>query len=220
MDVPRAAAILYGDWGTSKAYVIGLAFAVGGYASFWLIVAMCVLTMLVGINYIIVCRLYPEGGGVYASVRHRSRGHLDRRRIFAHRGLPGDGGDQLAFGFPIPRRSASGEVCCFGDPRHRVAQLARSQTHRRSCFSHLGADCPCRHHARCLQRPTPRHGDWKCSAAGRRFLERLERFRSDRARAFGCGSDCERDRRHAARSGQHRGAPFRHQDFHARRCSG
>jgi amino acid transporter/nucleotide-binding universal stress UspA family protein len=72
VDVPRAAAILYGDWGTSKAYVIGLAFAVGGYASFWLIAAMCVLTALVGINYIIVCRLYPEGGGVYASVRHRS----------------------------------------------------------------------------------------------------------------------------------------------------
>ncbi len=24
---------LYGDWGTSKAYVIGLAFAVAGYAS-------------------------------------------------------------------------------------------------------------------------------------------------------------------------------------------
>ena len=70
--MPRAAAILYGDWGTSKAYVIGLAFAVGGYASFWLIAAMCVLTALVGINYIIVCRLYPEGGGVYASVRHRS----------------------------------------------------------------------------------------------------------------------------------------------------
>ena len=72
MDVPRAAAILYGDWGTSKAYVIGLAFAVGGYASFWLIAAMCVLTALVGINYIVVCRLYPEGGGVYASVRNRS----------------------------------------------------------------------------------------------------------------------------------------------------
>ena len=72
VDVPRAAAILYGDWGTSKAYVIGLAFAVGGYASFWLIAAMCVLTALVGINYIIICRLYPDGGGVYASVRHRS----------------------------------------------------------------------------------------------------------------------------------------------------
>src|SRR4030095_1566390 len=72
VDVPRAAAILYGDWGTSKAYVIGLAFAVAGYASFWLIAAMCVLTALVGINYIIICRLYPDGGGVYASVRHRS----------------------------------------------------------------------------------------------------------------------------------------------------
>ncbi len=72
VNVPRAAAILYGDWGTSKAYVIGLAFAVGGYASFWLIGAMCILTALVGINYIIICRLYPDGGGVYASVRHRS----------------------------------------------------------------------------------------------------------------------------------------------------
>ncbi len=72
MNVPRAAAILYGDWGTSKAYVIGLAFAVAGYASFWLIAAMCVLTALVGLNYMVICRLYPDGGGVYASVRHRS----------------------------------------------------------------------------------------------------------------------------------------------------
>ncbi|HEU5313676.1 MAG TPA: universal stress protein [Candidatus Udaeobacter sp.] len=72
VDVSRAAAILYGDWGTSKAYVIGLAFAVAGYASFWLIAAMCVLTALVGVNYMVICRLYPDGGGVYASVRHRS----------------------------------------------------------------------------------------------------------------------------------------------------
>src|SRR3989475_11394187 len=72
VNTPRAAAILYGDWGTSKAYVIGLAFAVAGYASFWLIGLMCVLTALVGINYMIICRLYPDGGGVYASVRHRS----------------------------------------------------------------------------------------------------------------------------------------------------
>jgi amino acid transporter/nucleotide-binding universal stress UspA family protein len=72
VNTPRAAAILYGDWGTSKAYVIGIAFAVAGYASFWLIALMCVLTALVGINYMIICRLYPDGGGVYASVRHRS----------------------------------------------------------------------------------------------------------------------------------------------------
>ena len=72
VNVSRAAAILYGDWGTSKAYVIGLAFAVAGYASFWLIAAMCILTALVGLNYMVICRLYPDGGGVYASVRHRS----------------------------------------------------------------------------------------------------------------------------------------------------
>ncbi len=72
VDWKRAAAILYGDWGTSKAYVIGLAFAVAGYSSFWLIAAMCVLTALVGLNYMVICRLYPDGGGVYASVRHRS----------------------------------------------------------------------------------------------------------------------------------------------------
>src|SRR6201994_4298727 len=72
VDSPRAAAILYGDWGTSKAYVIGLAFAVAGYSSFWLIAAMCLLTALVSVNYMAICKHYPGGGGVYASVRHRS----------------------------------------------------------------------------------------------------------------------------------------------------
>ena len=73
VDWKRAAAILYGDWGTSKAYVVGLAFAVGGYSSFWLIAAMCILTALVGINYLAICKHNPCGGGVYASVRHRSQ---------------------------------------------------------------------------------------------------------------------------------------------------
>jgi amino acid transporter/nucleotide-binding universal stress UspA family protein len=72
VDWKAAAAILYGDWGTSKAYVVGLAFAVAGYSSFWLILPMCLLTALVGINYMVICRHYPDGGGVYASVRHRS----------------------------------------------------------------------------------------------------------------------------------------------------
>ncbi len=72
LDAKRSAAILYGDWGTSKAYVIGLAFAFAGYSSFWLILAMCLLTAVVGVNYIFICNHYPDGGGVYASVRHRS----------------------------------------------------------------------------------------------------------------------------------------------------
>ncbi len=72
VDAPRAAAILYGDWGSSKIYILGLAFAIAGYSSFWLIAPMCLLTALVGINYMVICRHYPDGGGVYASVRHRS----------------------------------------------------------------------------------------------------------------------------------------------------
>lgn len=68
----QAASILYGDWGTSKAYVIGLAFAVAGYSSFWLIALVSLLSLLVGINYMAICRLYPSGGGVYAAVRQKS----------------------------------------------------------------------------------------------------------------------------------------------------
>src|ERR1043166_5296056 len=69
----RAAALLYGDWGTSKAYVIGLAFVAAGFASFPIILAVCALTGLVGYNYIIICRHFPEGGGVYSSAREQSR---------------------------------------------------------------------------------------------------------------------------------------------------
>ena len=68
----RSAAILDGDWGTSVAYVLGIGFALAGYSSFWHLSAMMVLTTLVAINYITICRLYPNGGGVYGSVYHRS----------------------------------------------------------------------------------------------------------------------------------------------------
>ena len=63
VDWKRAAALLYGDWGTSKAYVIGLAFAATGFASLPMIIAVCVLTGLVGINYAAICRYFPDGGG-------------------------------------------------------------------------------------------------------------------------------------------------------------
>jgi amino acid transporter len=54
--------------------VIGLAFAVAGYSSFWLLAAMSVLLALVGINYMAICRHYPDGGGgVYASVYRGSK---------------------------------------------------------------------------------------------------------------------------------------------------
>ena len=69
----RSAAILDGDWGTSVAYVMGIGFALAGYSSFWHLSAMMALTTLVALNYITICRLYPNGGGVYSSVYHRSK---------------------------------------------------------------------------------------------------------------------------------------------------
>src|ERR1700761_3984680 len=69
----RAAALLYGDWGTSKAYVIGLAFVAAGFSSFPIILAVCALTGLVGYNYLIVCRHFPDGGGGYSAGREQSR---------------------------------------------------------------------------------------------------------------------------------------------------
>lgn len=68
----QAGAMLYGDWGTSKAYVLGIAFALAGHASWFFLGLMSLLTALVGVCYMIICRIYPDGGGVYSSVRPRS----------------------------------------------------------------------------------------------------------------------------------------------------
>jgi amino acid transporter/nucleotide-binding universal stress UspA family protein len=73
VDWKRAAALLYGDWGTSKAYVLGLAFVAAGFSSFPIILAVCALTAIVGFNYIIICAHFPDGGGVYSAARQQSR---------------------------------------------------------------------------------------------------------------------------------------------------
>lgn len=79
IDRPRelkwyhASALLYGDWGTSKAYVLGIAFALAGHASWFFLGLMSLLTALVGVCYMVICRVSPDGGGVYSSVRGRSK---------------------------------------------------------------------------------------------------------------------------------------------------
>jgi amino acid transporter/nucleotide-binding universal stress UspA family protein len=73
VDWKRAAALLYGDWGTSKCYVIGLAFVAAGFSSLPIILAVCAVTGLVGINYVVICRHFPDGGGVYSSARSQGR---------------------------------------------------------------------------------------------------------------------------------------------------
>src|SRR3989442_15279981 len=74
VDWKRAAALLYGDWGTSKAYVIGLAFLAAGFSSLPIILPVCAVAGLVGINYMVICRHFPDGGGGYSAARSQGRG--------------------------------------------------------------------------------------------------------------------------------------------------
>ncbi len=69
----QAAGLLFGDWGTSRLYVLGIALFFAGRTSFWLIVAMSLLILAVGWAYTQICRIYPDGGGVYTAAKHKSR---------------------------------------------------------------------------------------------------------------------------------------------------
>src|SRR3989440_3855100 len=69
----KAAGLLFGDWGTSRLYVLGLAFFFASRTSFWLICAMSLLILAVGWVYTQICRIYPDGGGVYTAAKHKSR---------------------------------------------------------------------------------------------------------------------------------------------------
>ena len=80
-----AAGLLFGDWGTSRLYVLGLAFLVAGRTSLSLIGMMSLLILAVAWAYTQICRLYPEGGGVYtaARARHPLLGVLAALLLFA-----------------------------------------------------------------------------------------------------------------------------------------
>src|SRR6478672_7116675 len=69
----QAAGLLFGDWGTSRLYVLGLALFFAGRTSFWLILAMSGLILAVGWAYTEICRIYPDGGGVYTAAKHKSK---------------------------------------------------------------------------------------------------------------------------------------------------
>lgn len=68
----HAGPMLFGDWGTSRLYVLGLCFFYTRHASLWYMLAMSALLLAVAWAYQIICRLYPDGGGVYSSARNRS----------------------------------------------------------------------------------------------------------------------------------------------------
>src|SRR3954467_12409695 len=69
----QAGGLLFGDWGTSRLYVLGLAFLFAGRTSFWLILLMSLLILAVGWAYPQICRISPDGGGVYTAAKSRSR---------------------------------------------------------------------------------------------------------------------------------------------------
>lgn len=68
-----AAGLLFGDWGTSRLYVLGLAFLVAGRTSFYLILGMSLLILAVAWAYTQICRIYPDGGGVYTAAKKQAR---------------------------------------------------------------------------------------------------------------------------------------------------
>ncbi|HMN40580.1 MAG TPA: universal stress protein [Phycisphaerales bacterium] len=68
----HAGPLLFGDWGTSRLYVLGLAFYYTGHASVVYMAVMALIMAAVAWAYTIVCRSFPEGGGVYTAARQIS----------------------------------------------------------------------------------------------------------------------------------------------------
>ncbi|HUN81058.1 MAG TPA: amino acid permease [Phycisphaerae bacterium] len=81
----HAAGMLFGDWGTSRLYVLGLAFFYSGASAPWHVLAMCLLLVVVGWAYTVVCRCFHDGGGVYSSAKatHQQVALLGAYLLFA-----------------------------------------------------------------------------------------------------------------------------------------
>ncbi len=68
----HAGPLLFGDWGTSRLYVLGLAFYYTGHASPYYLLTMSLIMVAVAWAYSVICRCFPDGGGVYAAARQLS----------------------------------------------------------------------------------------------------------------------------------------------------
>lgn len=64
-----AGPMFFGDLGTSRFYVLGLALFYAGLAAPIYVAAICGLVVAVGWAYTVICRVQPDGGGVYSSGR-------------------------------------------------------------------------------------------------------------------------------------------------------
>src|SRR5215472_15168428 len=118
----QAAGLLFGDWGTSRLYVLGLALFFAGRTSFWLILAMSGLILAVGWAYTQICRIYPDGGGVYTAAKHKSRmlAVIGALLLFADYTVTASLSVLDAFhyyGLPLKHHVAPAGAA--GDPKHR-----------------------------------------------------------------------------------------------------
>ncbi len=69
----HAGPLLFGDWGTSRLYVLGLAFYFTGHASPIFLAVMSAIMIVVAWAYTVACRCFPDGGGVYSAARPINR---------------------------------------------------------------------------------------------------------------------------------------------------
>ena len=81
-----AGPMFFGDLGTSRLYVLGLAVFYAGMAAPWFVAAICTLVVVVGWGYTVICRVNPDGGGVYSSGRliHPTLGAVGAFLLFAN----------------------------------------------------------------------------------------------------------------------------------------
>lgn len=68
----HAGPLLFGDWGTSRLYVLGIGAITLGLAAPYYLLALSVLMVMVAWAYTIVCRSFQDGGGVYSAARQIS----------------------------------------------------------------------------------------------------------------------------------------------------
>ena len=143
----QAGALLFGDWGTSRLYVLGLAFLVAGRSSFWLIAAMSLLILVVGWAYTHICRLYPDGGGVYTAGRRRARilGVIGALLLFADYTITASLSSIEAFHYFGLGAHAQHESLVYTDPGDQIILPDSAESDAEKAAEHHPKDPPLWH---------------------------------------------------------------------------
>ena len=137
-----AGPMFFGDLGTSRLYVLGLAFFYSGLAAPWFVAAICTLVAVVGWAYTIICRVNPDGGGVYSSGRmiHPTLGAIGAFLLFANYVVTAAISTYEAviyIGVPLGMDRALAPILSV----LAIGLNRRAQLHRPQAGRHLRPDC-------------------------------------------------------------------------------